>query len=105
LPAELALAGIRVAFTSQQPQWLRTTAALAVAHGMPRRAALAALTRTPAELIGRPERVGSLRIGCDADLAVFSGDPLDLTSRLLAVYVGGELLHGAVPARDHQEAK
>jgi imidazolonepropionase-like amidohydrolase len=50
----------------------------------------AAITATPAEVLGLGERVGSLLQGRDADFAVFSGDPLDLTSRLLAVYVAGE---------------
>jgi len=89
LPGMLERAGIPFAFTSQQPELLRVSAALAVHNGCSRKAALAALTRTPAELLDQAAAIGSLRTGCAADFCVFSGDPLDLGSRLLAVYVGG----------------
>jgi imidazolonepropionase-like amidohydrolase len=71
------------------PENLRLSAALAVRHGLSRRAALAALTRVPAEQCGVADRCGSLRQGCFADFVVFSGDPVDLTSRCLSVFVGG----------------
>lgn len=92
LPGELERAGIPVAFASSRPATLRLTAALAVRHGMTRLAALAALTRTPAQLIDQADRIGSLRAGADADFAVFAGDPLDLTAALRAVYVDGQRL-------------
>lgn len=97
LPRVLHDAGIRIAF-SGRPELLRLGAAIATEHGLPRAAALAALTRTPAELLGLQDQLGSLRQGCDADFAVFSGDPVDLASRQLAVYVGGIRLSGDLPA-------
>ena len=60
-----------------------------VRHGLSREAALAALTRNPAIQCDVEDNAGSLRQGCSADFAVYSADPLDLTSRLTAVYVGG----------------
>lgn len=75
--------------TPAHPHGLRLSAALAMRHGLPRDAALAALTRNPAVQCGIEDRAGSLRQGCSADFAVYSGDPLDLTSRLTAVYIGG----------------
>ena len=65
------------------------SAALAVRHGLSRGAALAALTRIPAEQCDAAATVGSLREGCHADFLVFSGDPLDLSSRLEAVFING----------------
>lgn len=96
LPARLEAAGIPFCFVGE-PAGLRAGAALAVRHGTSRPAALAAITRTPAELAGVTARVGSLRRGCDADFAVFGGDPLDLGSPLHAVYVDGVRLHGQPP--------
>ncbi|MGE3174666.1 MAG: hypothetical protein AB7O97_18685 [Planctomycetota bacterium] len=99
LPAELERRGVPFAFVGPADQ-LRPAAALAVRHGCSRKVALAALTRTPAELCGSAAIHGALRRGCDADFAVFTGDPLDLGARLLATYVGGERLFGdAPPAR------
>lgn len=96
LPAQLERSGLSFCFAGL-PSTLRTSAALAVQNGASKKAALAALTRTPAELCGIATTHGSLRRGCDADFAVFSGDPIDLTSRQLAVFGDGILLHGALP--------
>jgi imidazolonepropionase-like amidohydrolase len=96
LPARLEQAAVPFAFRGA-PADLRLAAALAVRHGTSRKTALAALTRVPAEMARLQEQVGSLRRGCDADFAVFSADPLDLTSSLQAVYVDGVLLHGQAP--------
>lgn len=94
LPARLAKAGVPFAFAGQ-PEQLRLTAALAVKHGLDRRLALAALTRTPATLLGLQSEIGSLRQGAAADFVVFSGDPIDLGSRHLATWIGGERRSGA----------
>ncbi len=98
LPAALAKAGIAFSF-SGQPEQLRLTAALAVRHGLERNLALAALTRTPALQLGLAERVGALRQGCDADFAVFTGDPVDLGSRHVATWIGGVRQHGDEPGK------
>jgi imidazolonepropionase-like amidohydrolase len=74
------------------PDALRLSAALAVRHGLSRDAALGALTRVPAALCGLAPARGTLRRGAHADFLVFSGDPLDLTTRLEAVYIGGTAL-------------
>jgi predicted amidohydrolase YtcJ len=58
----------------------------------------AAITSQPARICGAEATHGALRTGCDADFAVFSGDPLDLTSRPIAVYGNGALLHGGPDA-------
>ncbi len=78
--------------TSADPATARLSAALAVRHGMSRRAALAGLTRLPAVLCGVADRCGTLRSGHDADFVAWDGDPLDLSSQRLAVYLRGEPL-------------
>lgn len=93
VPARASKAGVKFAFTGGAASWnpvlLRTTAALAVQSGLDRETALKALTLHPAEITGIAHRVGSIAAGKDADLVVFSGDPIDLTSRVLKVYIDG----------------
>jgi imidazolonepropionase-like amidohydrolase len=64
-------------------------ATLAVKEGLDRDEALRAITVNPAEIMGLADRVGSLAVGKDADVVVWSGDPLDVMSRALRVFVGG----------------
>ena len=64
-------------------------AMFAVRHGLPAERALRAVTLDAARLIGVADRVGSISPGRDADLVVWSGDPLDPTSSVEEVWVGG----------------
>lgn len=94
LPATAARAGIPVCFRSQGARggdWLRLTAAEALAGGMSGEDALRALTANPARLFGMADRIGTLEAGRDADFVVFSGDPLELTSQVRQVWVSGRL--------------
>jgi imidazolonepropionase-like amidohydrolase len=52
---------------------------------------LRALTIHPARSFGLDSRLGSLEAGKDADLAVFSGDPLDPRSRVELVWIEGQV--------------
>ncbi len=92
-PAAIVAAGGRVGFASLAPRTrmhdLRATAALAVRGGLDPAVALRGLTLTPAEIVGAATRVGSLEVGKDADLVVWSGDPLSLTSSVRRVIVDG----------------
>lgn len=97
LPATLAEAGVPFCF-GDDPRQLRMTAVLAVHHGLDRKIALQALTRTPAMLLDQQTRIGALRQGCDADFTVWSGDPLDLDSSHLATWVDGVRLTDEQPA-------
>lgn len=98
LPRKLAKAGVPFCFAGR-PDQLRLSAALAVHHGLDRDMAGAALTRIPASLVGAQETVGSLRQGRGADFVVFEGDLLDLSSRHVATWVDGEMVHGTKPTR------
>ncbi len=74
---------------------VRVGAAVAVRHGLSPNAARRAMTRVPAEALGVADVTGQIKAGLLADLVVFSGDPLDLRSRVLAVYIGGRLVFKA----------
>ena len=90
LPAKLEKRGIPFAFMAERQPDLRLSAALAVNHGTSRIAALRAITEGAAKMLAVDSQVGNLFQGKTANFCVFSGDPLDLTSRLVAVYIAGE---------------
>ena len=64
-------------------------AAIAVAHGLPFEAALRALTIESARLCGVDDRLGSIEVGKDADLAMFDGDPFEYTTHCTGVMIDG----------------
>src|SRR5215472_7868455 len=90
---QLAAAGVTIAITTDHPivpvQFLVYQAALAVKHGLDRETALRALTINPACIVGIADRVGSIAPGKDADLVIWSADPLDVQSRVERVLVDG----------------
>jgi imidazolonepropionase-like amidohydrolase len=94
--ARLQRAGVKVTFTLDSPEphnvrKLRQTAGVAVAHGLPWDAGLAGLTRVPAEIFGVADRFGSIERGRRANLVVWSGDPLEVTSYATHVFIDGAL--------------
>lgn len=91
--ALLAAAGVKVAIcggSTHNARELRQLAGNAVRGGLSHADALAAITRVPAELFGSNDR-GVIRTGAHADLAVWSGDPLEISSRLLLLVIDGEV--------------
>jgi len=48
------------------------------------------VTIVPARIAGLDDRIGSLRVGKDADLLVTDGDPLDYRTKVTAVYIDGK---------------
>mgnify|MGYP006427191961 CR=1 FL=1 len=95
--ATLHGAGIPVAIqTGWEPYVPKTRvalyeAAIAMAHGLPRTAALASITREAAEILGL-EHVGTLAPGQRADLALFDGDPFEYTTHVCTVLSGGQVV-------------
>lgn len=65
-------------------------AGMAAAYGLPKEAALAAITLNPAKILGIDDRVGSLAPGKDADIALFDGDPFEYTSHCVGVWIDGD---------------
>ncbi len=98
--ALLHRAGVRVLISSQQTHnvhLLRQQAGNAVANGLPWITALAAVTRNPAEVFGLGN-VGTLAVGNRADIVIWSGDPLEITTWAERVMVDGTW----VPMRSRQ---
>lgn len=90
----LEKAGIKPAIISDHPEmpskYLMMGAAVAVKEGMSRMEALRAVTIYPAEYCGIADRVGSIKKGKDADIAIFDLHPLDYMSKAVYVFVGGK---------------
>lgn len=90
--ARLRRAGVTVAFMTgdaHNARNVRQAAGNAVANGMSWQDALAAITVVPARIWGLADRYGSLEPGKDADLVVWDGDPLELTTFPDAVFIRG----------------
>ncbi|MDT9600331.1 amidohydrolase family protein [Sphingosinicella rhizophila] len=68
---------------------LRYGAGNAVAYGLPYDAAVAAITINPARIFGVGDRIGSLEAGKEADLILWSGDPLEPLSQPKAIFIRG----------------
>ena len=92
-PGKLVAAGVTIAITTDHPvvpiHFLAYQAGLAVKHGLDPDAALQALTINPAQIVGIGDRLGSIEPGKDADLVIWSGDPLDVPSRVERALVDG----------------
>ena len=92
--ARLHKAGVPVTFThftapTHDAHKVRQAAGVAVAHGLPFEAALAALTSAPAEIFGVGQVLGRIAPGYSADLVLWSGDPLEVTSVAEQVWIAG----------------
>jgi imidazolonepropionase-like amidohydrolase len=97
-PGIMARAGVKVAIQTDETsavKYLTINAALAVREGMPEEEALKAITVNAAEIIGVADRVGSLEVGKDADVVVFSGHPLDYRTVAELVLVDGQVVYRA----------
>jgi imidazolonepropionase-like amidohydrolase len=93
-PGILARAGVKIAITTDHPvvpiDFLVHQATLSVKEGLDTDTALRSITINPAEILGLDDRVGALAPGLDADIVLWSGDPLDVMSRALRVWVNGD---------------
>lgn len=102
LAQELTAAGAKLVFVPRgdsvfaHKNWLRHVGEI-VAQGLPRELALRAMTLEPAELMGVGKRLGSLEKEKDANLVFFNGDPLEPTTRVMAVMLDGKFVFGEVP--------
>ncbi len=94
--AMVKAAGVPVAIHSDsanQVQRLNIQAAKTLRYGMSEADALESITLDPARLLGIENAVGSIEVGKDADLALFSSHPLDMYSLNTATWIDGELVY------------
>jgi len=96
-PLVLAKAGVEFAIMTDHPvipiQYLPFSAALAVREGLDEEIALRAITINAAAIAGVADRVGSLEVGKDADIVVWSDHPFELMSRVLVTIVDGQVVY------------
>jgi imidazolonepropionase-like amidohydrolase len=92
----LSDAGVRIALSghgAQDPVMrLNKQPGYAMRGGLSFEAALAAVTLNPARMVGVDDRVGSIEVGKDADLVLWSGTPFEASSRVIGVLLNGELV-------------
>ena len=72
---------------------------MGVRLGWPHEWALRGLTINGARLMGIDHRVGSLEVGKDADLSIWSGDPIDPRSHVETLVVNGTICYRRDPNR------
>lgn len=93
-PGILSKAGLKVAictdYNVQPIGMLPIAAGFAVREGMNYEDALKAITINAAEICGISDRVGSIKVGKDADLLVFSENPLTLSAKPEMVFINGK---------------
>ena len=93
----LSQSGILTAITTDHPvsriQFLPICAGLAVKAGMDMEEGLKAITINAARICGVADRVGSLAVGKDADIAIFDGNPMEVFTRTLCTIVDGKIVY------------
>ena len=96
--AELVKNNVQTAICTDHPvipiQYLPTSAAMAVKGGLEYQEALEAITVKAAEIAGISDRVGTIEIGKDADLQLYSDNPLELLSEPELVMINGKIVKG-----------
>ena len=99
-------AGVMTAITTDHPvsliQSLPLCAGLAVKSGLALEEGYKAITIHPAIICGVADRVGSLEVGKDADIAVFTGNPMEVFTRTLYTIIDGQVVYEAGKAEKAQ---
>lgn len=90
-------ADILFAITTDHPvsliQYLPLCAGLAVKYGLPVEEGLKAITIHAARICGVEDRVGSLKPGKDADIAIFSDNPMEVFTKTLYTIIDGKIVY------------
>jgi imidazolonepropionase-like amidohydrolase len=96
--ARLRRAGIPFALQSGYESYVPKTrvvlfeAGVALANGLSTEEALASITIDAAGILGVADRVGSLAVGKDGDVATYDGDPFEFTTHCTAVVIDGDVV-------------
>ncbi len=90
-------AGVKTAIMTDHPvsliQYLPLCVGLSVKHGLDLQEGFKAMTKYPAEICGVGERVGTLEVGKDADIAVFTGNPMETFTKTLYTIIDGTIVY------------
>ncbi len=90
-------AGVMTAITTDHPvsqiQYLPLCAGLAVKAGLDMEEGFKAITLYPAIICGVEDRMGSLEVGKDADIAIFDGNPMEIFTQTLYTIINGEIVY------------
>lgn len=94
-------AGVLFSITTDHPvvmiQYLPFCAGLAVKEGLPLEEGLKAITIYPAKICRVDKRVGSLKKGKDADIAIFTGNPMEIFTKTLFTIIDGKIVYEKMP--------
>lgn len=94
MAADLHAAGVEFAIATDHDVvalWLLPhLASITVREGLPEEEAFRAITINPAKIAGVDDRLGSISIGKDADIVVFSGHPFHYLTKTTAVFINGK---------------
>jgi imidazolonepropionase-like amidohydrolase len=96
--SKLKAAGVPVALQSGYEGYVPKTrvvlfeAAMAAANGLSRTDALSLITLDAAKILGLDNRIGSLAVGKDADIAMYDGDPFEWTTHCTGTLINGNLV-------------
>ncbi len=100
-------AGVMTAITTDHPvsliQSLPLCAGLAVKSGLALEEGYKAITIHPAVICGVADRVGSLEVGKDADIAIFTGNPMEVFTRTLYTIIDGKVVYDARREEQQEE--
>ncbi len=96
-PGILFNAGVKIAIMTDSPviplEYLSMCAALAHKAGLPEEEAIKAITINAAEILELDHRIGSLEVGKDGDVVIWSKHPFDLQAQVLTTIVDGKIVY------------
>ena len=96
-PGILSRAGVNVSIMSDHPevptQHLMLCAAIAAREGMTQEDALKAITINAAKSVRLNDRIGSLEVGKDADMVLYTSHPFDYMSKVKMTFINGQLIY------------
>ncbi|OEF99483.1 amidohydrolase [Vulcanibacillus modesticaldus] len=94
---ELDKAGVPVSIITDHPvvpiEYISVSAAIAVREGLDEETALKAITINPARHMGVEDKVGSLEVGKDADVVIWSGNPFDFRTKVEVTIINGKVVY------------
>ncbi|MBN7772176.1 amidohydrolase [Clostridium aminobutyricum] len=89
--------GIKIALTTDHPvtriQYLPICAGFAVKEGLPMEEGFKAITINAAEICNVSDRVGSIEVGKDADIAIFDGNPMEVFTNTIYTIIDGQIIY------------